>query len=117
MGRDNSSRRFDKFWWVVAFLAGIGAGAAMVTYAGAGATIWMIVGFGVPIAALTGLLQWFGTRGANGSRAGRSAWRKSVRRPVPPQHKPSRGKPSGGRGQLHAIEGRKNLDPPNSSAS
>lgn len=114
MSAGNGSRRFVRFWWVLAFLAGVVAGAACVAIAGIPYTIWAIAGFGIPIAAVVGVMEWFG-----GNRVARPyiphrGWRPASRAAPPAPKPPRRPKPSARRGQLHAIDGRKAADPPSS---
>ena len=117
MAAGNESRRFVRFWWVIAFLAGVTAGAFCVTFAGVPDMIWAIMGFGLPIAAVIGVLEWFGDNRFARPRQTRGGWRRPMRMSPPPQKPPRKPKPSSRRGQLHAIDGRKAADPPSSGAS
>lgn len=117
MAAGNRSRRFVRFWWIIAFLAGVVAGAVCVTLAGIPDTVWVITGFGIPVAAVVGVLEWFGEGRAARPRRPHGRWRMPLRK-APQRQKPPRGaKPSSRRGQLHAIDGRKAADPPSSGAS
>jgi hypothetical protein len=116
MAGGNGSRRFVRFWLVIAFLAGATAGAVSVTLAGIPNTVWALAGFGVPIATVIGVLEWFGDRRFVGPRQPHSRWRRPMRT-IPPTQKPRKPKPITRRGQLHAINGRKAADPPSSGAS
>src|ERR1700726_214566 len=117
MAGDDGSRRFVRFWWVLAFIVGASAGAFSVTLIGIPYTAWGLVGFGVPIATAVGVLEWFGERRLLGPRA-RNGWPKPVRMDFAPGRQKS-GKPKSTprRGQLRAITGRKTADPPSSGAS
>jgi hypothetical protein len=114
MAGDEGSRRFVVLWWVIAFMAGIPTGVLAVAFFGVTDTIWGLAGFGIPIAAVIAALEWFGHRN-RGVRT-RRQWRKPPRTNVIPARKATKGRPPLGRGQLHAITGRKTADPPSSSS-
>ena len=111
MAGDEGSRRFVVLWWVLAFMAGVPAGVLSVTYFGVTDTIWGLAGFGVPILGVIAALEWFGQR-HRGARSPRHPPRSS---PLPAR-KAAKGRPAPGRGQLHAITGRKAAEPPSSSS-
>jgi hypothetical protein len=113
MAGDEGSRRFVVLWWVLAFLAGIPTGVLSVTYFGVTDTVWGLAGFGVPIAGVIAALEWFGHRG---ERTPRHQWRRQPRANASPTRKTTKGRPAAGRGQLHAITGRKTAEPPSSSS-
>jgi hypothetical protein len=117
MAAGSGSRRFVRFWWVIAFLVGVAVGAVCVTFAGIPDTIWAVLGFGVPVAAVIGALEWFGDSRVSLPRPAHGRWRRPMRMAPHPQKPPRRPKPSSRRGQLHAIDGRKAADPPSSGAS
>jgi len=110
MAGDNSSRRFVKLWWLLAFMAGIAAGALCVTLFGLTDTIWGLAGLGIPVAGLIATLEWYGS-GRTGVRSPQSPWRR-VPRANTHSRKPSKARPNTARGQLHAITGRKLSEPP-----
>ncbi|HKV54890.1 MAG TPA: hypothetical protein VJN94_09620 [Candidatus Binataceae bacterium] len=116
MAGDYSSRRFVKFWWVLAFLAGAALGAFSITVVGVSDTVWGLVGFGVPIAGMVAALEWFGSRG-RGARSYQGPWRRMPRGNGPQLHKSAKARPTPRRGQLHAITGRKTAEPPSSGSS
>jgi len=115
MAGDEDSRRFVVLWWVIAFMAGVPTGVLAVTFFGVTNTIWGLAGFGVPIAGVIAALEWFGQR-HRGVRSPRSQWRRSPRANAMPSRKADKRRPPLGRGQLHAITGRKTADPPSSSS-
>ena len=115
MAGDQGSRRFVVLWLVLAFMAGIPTGVLAVTYFGVPDTIWGLAGFGVPIAGLIAALEWLGQRHRS-VRAPRQQWRRLPRANGSPIRKPTKGRPQPGRGQLHAITGRKTAEPPSSSS-
>ncbi|MBV8450907.1 MAG: hypothetical protein JOZ29_01365 [Deltaproteobacteria bacterium] len=115
MAGDEGSRRFVVLWWVIAFMAGILTGVLAVTSFGATDTIWCLIGFGVPIAGVIAALEWFGQR-RRGVRTSRRQWRHPPRVNATPARKATKGRLPLGRGQLHAITGRKTADPPSSSS-
>jgi hypothetical protein len=115
MAGDEGSRRFVVLWWVIAFMAGIPTGVLAVAFFGVTNTIWGLAGFGIPIAGVIAALEWFGHRN-RGVRTPRRQWRQPPRTNVIPARKATKGRPPLGRGQLHAITGRKTADPPSSSS-
>jgi hypothetical protein len=116
MAGDVSSRRFVVLWWVLAFMVGVLAGVLAVTHFGVTDTIWGLAGFGVPIAGVIAALEWFGKRHRSG-RNSRHQWRRPPRSTTTPGRKSTKSRPALGRGQLHAISGRKSAEPPSSSPS
>jgi hypothetical protein len=116
MAGDNGSRRFVKFWWVLAFIVGVPVGAVSVITCGLPDTIWGIVGFGLPIAGMVAALEWFGGRRRKTSPV-RSQWRRLPRVEAPQSRKTAKARPTQRRGQLHAITGRKTAEPPSSAPS
>lgn len=119
MARDTGSRRLLKFWCVLAFTIGAAAGALSLEFLQPQSTVWLIVFLG----AITGAVAIF-------EQFGEPRGRK-LRPPIyPPRwsghHQPNlpilprkqaRGKRSPRRAQLHAITGKKNVEPPSSGAS
>ncbi len=105
------------FWWVLAFMLGAAAGALSSSLIGISYTAWWVVGFCGSAAVVVGIAEWLGQN----RRAGSSPVR--MRRPfmrtnlTQPSQKDSQHKTSTRRGQLHAISGRKMVDPPSSGAS
>jgi hypothetical protein len=118
MAGDGGSRRFVRFWWVLAFILGASAGAFSVTLIGIPYTAWGLVGFGVPIATAIGFLEWFGERRLLRPHRTHNRLRKPTRMDFAlARHKTVKPKPAPRRGQLRAITGRKTADPPSSGAS
>jgi hypothetical protein len=115
MAGDEGSRRFVVLWWVIAFMAGIPTGVLAVDFFGVTDTIWGLAGFGIPIAGVIAALEWFSQRN-RGVRTARRQWRQPPRTNAIPARKATKGRPPLGRGQLHAITGRKTADPPSSSS-
>jgi hypothetical protein len=115
MAGDEGSRRFVVLWLVLAFMAGIPTGVLSVAYFGVTDTIWGLAGFGVPIAGVIAALEWFGQR-HRGRRSPRHQWRRPPRLSPVSTRKAAKGRPTLGRGQLHAITGRKAAEPPSSSS-
>ncbi|MBV8772045.1 MAG: hypothetical protein JO166_06915 [Deltaproteobacteria bacterium] len=115
MAGDEGSRRFVVLWWVIAFLLGVPVGVLSATYFGVTDTIWGLAGFGVPIAGVIAALEWFGHRHRR-ARNPRHQWRRAPRSAAIPARKAVKGRPAPGRGQLHAITGRKTAEPPSSSS-
>lgn len=115
MAGDEGSRRFVVLWWVIAFMAGIPTGVLSATYFGVTDTIWGLVGFGVPIAGVIAALEWFGQR-RRSQRSQRHRWRRPPRPTPVSARKVAKGRTTTGRGQLHAITGRKTAEPPSSSS-
>jgi hypothetical protein len=115
MAGDEDSRRFVMLWWVLAFLAGVPTGVLCVVFFGVTDTIWGLVGFGLPVAGVIAALEWFGQRNL-GVRNQRRPWRRPPRANTAPVRKVNKGRPPVGRGQLHAITGRKTAEPPSSSS-
>jgi hypothetical protein len=115
MAGDERSRRFVVLWWVIAFMAGIPTGVLAVTFFGVTDTIWGLAGFGVPIAAVIAALEWYGQR-HRASLTPRRQWRRPPRANAISTRSAVKGRPPLGRGQLHAITGRKAADPPSSSS-
>jgi hypothetical protein len=115
MAGDEDSRRFVVLWWVLAFMAGIPAGVLSVTYFGVTDTIWGLAGFGAPLVGVVAALEWFGQRHRR-VQAPRRQWRRPPRVNSTPARKVAKGRPPLGRGQLHAISGRKTAEPPSSSS-
>ncbi len=115
MAGDEGSRRFVVLWWVIAFMAGVPTGVLAVTFFGVTDTIWGLAGFGVPIAGVIAVLEWYGQRN-RGVQAQRRQWRRPPQAGITPSRKATKGRPPLRRGQLHAITGRKTADPPSSSS-
>jgi hypothetical protein len=115
MAGDEGSRRFVVLWWVLAFMAGIPTGVLSVVYFGVTDTIWGLAGFGLPVVGVIAALEWFGHRNRRARRP-RHPWRRPPRANTAPARKVNKGRPSLGRGQLHAITGRKTAEPPSSSS-
>ena len=111
MAGDEGSRRFVVLWLVLAFMAGIPTGVLAVTYFGVTDTIWVLAGFGVPLAGVIGVLEWFGRR-HRGTRGPRPQWRRPPGANTTPSRKSLKGRAPLGRGQLRAITGRKTAEPP-----
>jgi hypothetical protein len=117
MAGEKHTRRFVKFWRVLALMSGAVTGAFSVHFFGLAQTLWWIIGGGIAIAAAAGIFEWFDDRRWPGPRLVRNGWGKAgwSNRAGEPR-KPPVGKPRR-RAQLHAIAGRKSGEPPSSGAS
>ena len=109
MTGDKSSRRLAKFWWVLFATVGAAGGATAASYFGLTNTIWGILGFGLPLGAALGVIEWRTDR----PPAVRKPWPAANNRQPPPRRADGR-KPPPRRGQLHAIKRRKTAEPPSS---
>lgn len=105
------------FWWVLAFMLGAAAGALSSSLIGISYTVWWVVGFCGSAALVVGIAEWFGQNRRTGS--GPAVMRRPLMRAKLNQslQKSSMNKTSMRRGQLHAITGRKRVEPPSSGAS
>jgi hypothetical protein len=111
MSGSKGSRRLTKFWWVLSAMFGAGVGATAATTQGLSSAIWAIVGVGFPILVVVGILEWT----ASEARPGRPRPWRNLRRPVgQPQRTRGNNKLVPKRPQLHAINGRKTVEPPSS---
>ncbi len=111
MSGSKGSRRLTKFWWVLSAMVGAAMGATAATTQGLLSAIWAIVGVGVPILVVVGILEWT----ADGSKRIRPKQWRGLRRPmVQAQRGRGGNKLVPKRPQLHAINGRKAVEPPSS---
>jgi len=111
MSGSKGSRRLTKFWWVLFAMAGAGVGATAATTQGLSSALWAIVGVGVPILVVIGLLEWT-TDDSNRNRP--KPWREGRRPMAQAQRARGGNKLVPKRAQLHAINGRKAVEPPSS---
>lgn len=115
MAREKNSRRLVKFWWLAAFTAGVAVGAISLSVAGAQRTAW-IASFLGAMACAVAIYEQFSdpaavTRFTSRPRGG---WtRRGWLHPTSPR-KPVKVKPAPRRGQLRAIDGRKQTPSANS---
>ena len=118
MAGDKGSRRFVKLWWVLAFTAGAAVGAASIILVGLQYTIWLIIGVGGTLIAVTALFEHYGDSRLIVPRRSRRLWRTSLQ-----NHQVSAGrhmtkpKSSSRRGRLRAINGKKVAEPPSGTLS
>lgn len=110
MTGDKSSRRLVKFWWVLFATVGAAGGATTASYFGLTNTIWGILGFGLPLGAALGVIEW---RTDRPPAAVRKPWPAAKNHQPPPRRADGR-KPPPRRGLLHAIKRRKTAEPPSS---
>jgi hypothetical protein len=119
MPRDKGSRRLYKFWSVLAFTLGTAAGALSFSFLHAQNTLWAIL-FLAAIAGAVAIFEQFGDPRGRGARipANPARWtgRGLPHHPLPPR-KPAAVKRPARRAQLHAITGKKNVEPPSSGTS
>jgi len=118
MAGDQSSRRFVRLWWVLAFTGGAVAGATSISLIGLQDTVWWIAGVCGSVIAVTAIFEGYGDGGlAMPRRPNRhrrpliqSAQQMTGRKNAKPKA-PLR------RGRLRAINGKKIAEPPPSGAS
>jgi uncharacterized membrane protein YfcA len=119
MARDKGSRRLLKFWFVVAFTCGTATGALSLEFLHAQGTLWTILFFGA-IAGAVAIFDQFGEPRSRNfrTRIKPSRWTRRAQpyHPVTPR-KPADGKHPARRAQLHAITGKKNVEPPSSGST
>lgn len=119
MARDINSRRLHKFWWVLAFTLGSAAGALALSFFHAEGTFWITL-FLAAIAGAVAILELFGDPRSRGLRAPSNPARwggRGLPSHPPPVRKPTAVKRPARRAQLHAISGKKNVEPPSSGTS
>jgi len=119
MARDKGSRRLFKFWFSSAFTCGIAVGAFSLAYLRAQGTLWIVLFFGAITGAIAIFEQFGKPRGHNlRAPAKPSRWSRHTQpfHPGTPR-KPANSKPPARRAQLHAITGKKSVEPPSSSTS
>lgn len=118
MVRDKDFRRLDKFWWFLAFTVGAAAGALMLQFLHAESTFWIIIFLGAIVGAVA-IFEQFGDARGRASRVGGGPFRWGVsaapNQPSPPR-KPADNKRQAHRAQLHAITGKKNVEPPSTGS-
>ena len=119
MAGDKGSRRFVRDWWVlVAFMLGAALGALAGSAIGVYLTLWVAIGVGVPLLAVSVMFAHLEER-RRMTAAGpqRRTPRKTTESSVPSSKVSLKGKPTGTRGQLRAISGKKTDDPPSTGSS
>lgn len=121
MARDKGSRRLLKFWFVAAFTCGTAIGALSLEFLRAQGTLWEILFFGA-IAGAVAIFDQFGEPRSRNLRTRINPYSSRWTRRIQPYHpvtprKPANGKHPARRAQLHAITGKKNVEPPSSGTS
>ncbi len=121
MAGDKGSRRFVRDWWVlVAFMLGAALGALAGNVIGVYLTLWVVIGVGVPLLAVSVMFAHLEERRRMTAAAPqRRTPRKATAIPtsVPSSKASVKGKPTGTRGQLRAISGKKITPSTGSSGS
>lgn len=121
MAGDKGSRRFVRDWWVlVAFMLGAALGAIASKEIGVYPTLWVVIGVGVPLLAVSVMFAHLEERRRlTTPRPLRRTPRKmaAIGSSLPSSKVPLKGKPTGMRGQLRAISGKKTDDPPSTGSS
>jgi hypothetical protein len=113
MAGDKGSRRFVRFWWVLAFTLGAIAGAGSLMLAGLQYTAWWIVGVCGTLMAVTAIFESYGDGHPILPRAARRRWHPPIQRHQPPIGRGSaKPKDPVRRGRLRAINGKKIAEPP-----
>ena len=119
MAGDKGSRRFVRDWWVlVAFMLGavLGALASNSNAIGVYLTLWVVIGVGVPLLAVSVMFAHLEER-RRITRPVRRTPRNATEFSAPSSKVSLKGKPTGTRGQLHAISGKKTTPSTGSSGS
>lgn len=119
MARDKGSRRLSRFWWALAFTLGAAAGALSLEFLHAQDTFWTILFLSAITVAIAIFEQFGAPRGGSlRSPSNSSRWggRSVANHPIPAR-KQTAGKAPRRRAQLHAITGKKTVEPPSSSSS
>lgn len=121
MAGDKGSRRFVRDWWVLAaFMLGAVLGALASNAIGVYLTLWVVIGVGVPLLAVSVMFTHLEERRrmTTGQLPRRTPRKTAVTSSSVPSSKVSlKGKPTGTRGQLRAISGKKTDDPPSTGSS
>ena len=121
MAGDKGSRRFVRDWWLLAaFMLGAALGALAGNAIGVYLTLWVVIGVGVPLLAVSVIFAHLEERRRlTTARPLRRTPRKTAATgPSVSSSKVSlKGKPTGTRGQLRAISGKKTDDPPSTGSS
>jgi len=120
MAGDNSSRRFVRLWWLLgAVTLGAAIGALSGNFIGVYLTLWLALGVGGSLVAVSALFDRVGEQHRRTARPLRRAPQKMAATSfsVPPSKVSPKGKPTGARRQLRAISGKKTADPPSTGSS
>ena len=121
MAGDKGSRRFVKDWWVIAALMlGAAFGALAGNAIGVYLTLWVVIGVGVPLLAVSVMFSHLEQRRRmTTAQPLRRAPRKTAATgsSMPSSKVSFKGKPTGTRGQLRAISGKKTTPSTGSSGS
>ena len=121
MAGDKGSRRFVRDWWVLAALMLGAALGALAGYAiGVYLTLWVVIGVGVPLLAVSVMFAHLEERRrmtAAGPQRRTPRKTAATATSVPSSKVSVKGKPTGTRGQLRAISGKKTDDPPSTGSS
>jgi hypothetical protein len=121
MAGDKGSRRFVRDWWLLAaFMLGAALGALASNAIGVYLTLWVVIGVGVPLLAVSVMFAHFeDRRRMTTAQPSRRTPRKTAATAtsVPSSKVSLKGKPTGTRGQLRAINGKKTTPSTGSSGS
>jgi hypothetical protein len=121
MAGDKGSRRFVRDWWVLAALMlGAAFGALAGNAIGVYLTLWVVIGVGVPLLAVSVMFSHLEQRRRmTMAQPLRRTPRKTAATgsSIPSSKVSFKGKPTGARGQLRAISGKKTTPSTGSSGS
>jgi hypothetical protein len=121
MAGDKGSRRFVRDWWMLAaFMLGAVLGALASNAIGIYLTLWVVIGVGVPLLAVSVMFAHLEERRrmTTVQPLRRTPRKTAVTGSSVPSSKVSlKGKPTGTRGQLRAINGKKTTPSTGSSGS
>jgi len=121
MAGDKGSRRFVRDWWLLAaFMLGAALGALASNAIGVDLTLWVVIGVGVPLLAVSVMFAHLeDRRRMTTAKPLRRTPRKTAATgtSVPSTKVSLKGKPTGTRGLLRAINGKKTTPSTGSSGS
>ena len=121
MAGDKGSRRFVRDWWMLAaFMLGAVLGALASDAIGVYLTLWVVIGVGVPLLAVSVMFAHLEERRRmTNAQPLRGTPRKTAMTgsSVASSKVSLKGKPTGTRGQLRAINGKKTTPSTGSSGS
>ena len=121
MAGDKGSRRFVRDWWLLAaFMLGAALGALASNAIGVNLTLWVVIGVGVPLLAVSVMFAHLeDRRRMTTAKPLRRTPRKTAATgtSVPSTKVSLKSKPTGTRGQLRAISGKKITPSTGSSGS
>ena len=121
MAGDKGSRRFVRDWWMLAaFMLGAVLGGLASNAIGVYLTLWVVIGVGVPLLAVSVMFAHLEERRrmTNAQPLRRTPRKTAATASSVPSSKVSlKGKPTGTRGQLRAINGKKTDGSPSTGSS